>query len=428
MPAGPARPPGGAPVAPGGGSPIPTARSSGGGPVGLIHAATRSSTSNSPSGGPADGEAYVVAFCRTLRAAGLKVPATATINFAEALGLVGVEDRRSAYWAGRATLISRPEDLALYDRVFAAFWQQQGPSGYVVEGVPTPITVALDLGDDDDDGDEGVDDADSDADGDIQAVRFSRAEVLTDKDFADCSDEELAELSRLMTNLRFTTYRRLSRRRVPVRGKGDQPDLRRTVRWALRHQGEPMRRAFTEQATRPRRLVIVVDVSGSMEPYARALLRFAHAAVVARAKVEVFVLGTRLTRLTRHLTSRDPDAAIRRAFPQVKDWAGGTRLGEGIQQFNNEWGVRGMARGAVVVILSDGWDRGETSLLGAEMERLHRVTHRLVWVNPLKASPGYAPLAAGMSAALPHVDSFVEGHSYRSLEHLAAILAGASGG
>jgi uncharacterized protein len=363
-----------------------------------------------------------VAFCRALRGAGLKVPATATINFAEALGLVGLAERGPAYWAGRATLVSRPEDLTLYDRVFDAFWRQRLPGGLAVAEVPTPVTIALDLGDDEPD---AADDDESEGEGDIQAVRFSRAEVLTNKDFAECTEEEMAELSRLMAQLRFTTHQRLSRRRIPVRGRGDQPDLRRTVRWALRHQGEPLRRAFTRQSSRPRRLVLVIDVSGSMEPYARALLRFAHAAVVGRAKVEVFVLGTRLTRLTRHLTSRDPDAAIQRAFPQVKDWAGGTRLGEGIQQFNNEWGVRGMARGSVVVILSDGWDRGDTSLLSSEMERLQRVTHQIVWVNPLKATPGYAPLAAGMAAALPYVDTFIEGHSYGSLEHLAAILAGA---
>ncbi|MEZ5410403.1 MAG: VWA domain-containing protein [Acidimicrobiales bacterium] len=377
--------------------------------------------------GAAAGEGYIVAFSRALRGAGLKVPASATINFAEALGLVGVEERSAAYWAGRATLVTRPEDLPVYDRVFDAFWRQRTPMlAQVLGAAPPPITLALDLGDDDEP--EPPEQDDGDDDGDIQPVRFSRAEVLTEKDFADCSDDELAELTRLMASLRFTTYRRTSRRRVPVKGQGDQPDLRRTVRWALRHQGEPMRRAFTEQATRPRRLVLILDVSGSMEPYARALLRFAHAAVVARSKVEVFVLGTRLTRLTKHLTSRDPDAAIRRAFPQVRDWAGGTRLGEGLQEFNNEWGVRGMARGAVVVILSDGWDRGDTGLLASEMERLHRVTHQLVWVNPLKATPGYAPLAAGMAAALPHVDTFVEGHSYRSLEHLATILAGASVG
>lgn len=367
------------------------------------------------------GDRLVVGFVRVLRRAGLRVPATATINFSDALGLVGVEDRGGVYWAGRATLVNRPEDLTVYDRVFRAFWQQRMPDGMAIEGEPMPTTIALDLGDED-----GADDEDDEAEpaGDVQAVRFSRAEVLSNKDFADCTPDELAELSSLMSNLRFTTYQRQSRRQLPVKGVGDRPDLRRTVRWALRHQGEPIRRAYTEPARRPRRLVIILDVSGSMESYARALLRFAHAAVVARAKVEVFVLGTRLTRLTKHLTSRDPDAAIRKAFPEVKDWAGGTRLGEGIREFNSEWGIRGMARGSVVVLLSDGWDRGDSSLLGEEMERLHRVTHRIVWVNPLKATPGYAPLAAGMAAALPHVDQFVAGHSYASLEDLAAILAG----
>jgi uncharacterized protein with von Willebrand factor type A (vWA) domain len=369
------------------------------------------------------GDRIAVGFCRVLRRAGLRLPATATINFVESLGVLGVEDRDGVYWAGRATLVHRPEDLALYDRVFATFWEQQVGEGVRLEGAPPPITLALDSDDEDPDEPE-VDDEAEPAD-DVQAVRFSRAEVLTTKDFADCTREELRELSTLMSRLRFTTYRRRSRRQVSVSGRGDRPDLRRTVRWALRHQGEPMRRAFTVKATRPRRLVLILDVSGSMEPYARALLRFSHAAVVARERVEVFVLGTRMTRLPRHLTSRDPDAAIRQAFPRVKDWAGGTRLGEGIRAFNQEWGVRGLARGSVVVVLSDGWDRGEVRLLGEEMERLRRVTHQLVWVNPLKATPGYAPLAAGMSAALPHVDRFIEGHSYASLEQLAAILAGA---
>ena len=367
------------------------------------------------------GDRIAVGFCRVLRRTGLRVPASATINFVESLAVLGVEDRAGVYWAGRATLVHRPEDLVLYDRVFATFWEQRESEGVQIEEHPPPITLALDS-----DEDEPEPDTDDEAEpgDDIQAVRFSRAEVLTTKDFADCTKEELRELSTLMSRLRFTTYRRRSRRQVPVSGRGERPDLRRTVRWALRHQGEPMRRAFTVKATRPRRLVLVIDVSGSMEPYARALLRFSHAAVVARDRVEVFVLGTRLTRLTKHLTSRDPDAAIRKAFPQVKDWAGGTRLGEGMRAFNQEWGVRGMARGAVVVVLSDGWDRGDVQLLNDEMERLHRVTHQVVWVNPLKATPGYAPLAAGMSAALPHVDRFIEGHSYASLEQLAAILAG----
>ncbi|MBA2326505.1 MAG: VWA domain-containing protein, partial [Actinobacteria bacterium] len=173
----------------------------------------------------------------------------------------------------------------------------------------------------------------------------------------------------------------------------------------------------------PRRIVLLFDVSGSMEPYARAILRFLHAAVAGRTRVEAFALGTRLTRITRELSSRDPDAALASAARRVPDWSGGTRLGTGMREFNDRWGVRGMARGAVVVIVSDGWDRGDPSQLGEQMARLARVAHRVVWVNPLKASPGFAPLAGGMAAALPYVDEFVEGHSLASLEHLAEVIA-----
>ena len=165
-----------------------------------------------------------------------------------------------------------------------------------------------------------------------------------------------------------------------------------------------------------------------MEPYARALLRFAHAAVSARSRIDAFALGTRLTRLTRELSRRDPDEALSRAAAAIEDYSGGTRLGEGLRRFNDEWGVRGMARGAVVVILSDGWDRGEPGELGEQMARLGRVAHRVVWVNPLKATPGYAPLARGMAAALPHVDAFVEGHSVDALDRLSAVVAGESPG
>lgn len=372
---------------------------------------------------PDHGERLAVGFCRVLRRAGIRLPLSATISFVEALGLVGAEDREAVYWAGRATLIHRPEDIALYDRVFSVYWEKRVGETVGFEGTPQPVVLALDLGEDDGADDAGEDDADDD-ESEIQPVRFSRTEILTNKDLADCTQEELDELGRLMSRLAFTTSQRRSRRLTPAKGRGDQPDLRRTVRWALRHHGEPMHRAYLEKATRPRRLVLVLDVSGSMEPYARALIRFGHAAIVARGRVEVFALGTRLTRLTRHLTSRDPDIALRAALPEVKDWAGGTRLGEGIREFNDEWAIRGMARGSIVVILSDGWDRGDPAQLGAEMERLHRVTRELIWVNPLKATPGYAPLAAGMAAALPHVDRFIEGHSYASLEQLAIILAG----
>jgi uncharacterized protein with von Willebrand factor type A (vWA) domain len=226
-----------------------------------------------------------------------------------------------------------------------------------------------------------------------------------------------------MADLRLAGALRPSRRRRRARRARGAPDVRRTVRASLRHGGEPIRRAFAAPSDRPRRLVLLLDVSGSMEPYARAFVRFLHAAVTSRANVEAFALGTRLTRVTRELSSHDPDAAVRSAAARVVDWSGGTRLGEGLRDFNDGWGVRGMARGAVVVVLSDGWDRGDAALLAEQMQRLRRVAHRIVWVNPLKASPGYAPLAQGMAAALPYVDEFVEGHSLAALEQVAEAIS-----
>jgi uncharacterized protein len=369
-----------------------------------------------------DVERAVVGFVRVLRGSGLRTSTSSTLGFVEALAAVGLGQRSAVYWAGRTTLIHRPEDVGVYDAAFAAWWERRTADGGALLVETPPTLLALDDDDEDEGGGEGVDDPP----GEVQAVRFSAVEVLAEKDFAECTDAELDELGRLMTGLRFTVDHRRSRRLVPVRGRGDRLDLRRSVRWAMRHQGEPLQLAQRAHAQRYRRLILLLDVSGSMETYARALLRFQHAAVVARGRVEAFALGTRLTRLTRELSNRDPDAALRAATPAVEDWSGGTRLGENLQRFNDEWGVRGLARGAVVVILSDGWDRGEPELLGAQMARLHRVTHRLVWVNPLKASAGYAPLAAGMAAALPHVDDFVEGHAFTSLEELARLVAGAA--
>ena len=194
------------------------------------------------------------------------------------------------------------------------------------------------------------------------------------------------------------------------------------MRAAVRTRGDPVERHFRRPATKYRRIVVLLDISGSMEPYARALLRFVQAAVAGRRRVEAFTLGTRLTRVTRELSSHDPDLALTRATEAVADWSGGTRLGEGLEAFNREWGVRGLARGADVVVLSDGWDRGDPDDLAEQMQRLARVAHRLIWVNPLKVSPGYAPLARGMAAALPYVDEFVEGHSLDALERLVDVL------
>jgi uncharacterized protein with von Willebrand factor type A (vWA) domain len=227
-----------------------------------------------------------------------------------------------------------------------------------------------------------------------------------------------------MADVRLAGALRRSRRRRPSR-RG-RPDLRHTVQRALRAGGEPIDRAFTSASQRARRIVLICDVSGSMEPYARALLRFVQAAVAGTGRVEAFALGTRLTRLTRELSSRDPDAALAAAARSVVDWSGGTRLGDGMRTFNDRWGARGLARGAIVVIVSDGWDRGDPELLASEMQRLHRVAYRIVWVNPLKASAEYAPLARGMAAALPHIDDFVEGHSLAALEELATVISDAA--
>lgn len=358
-----------------------------------------------------------VAFARTLRGCGLAVPISSVIGFADALGAVGLDRRDDVYWAARATLVRRPEDQALFDRAFRVFWDGATPTGAPLEE-PEPVTITLAV----DDGDDGADDhpAAPPSDDPTIELRFSAAEVLRHKDFVDYDDDERAEAHRLMAQMRLTgSPRRSLRLQAARRGR---PDLRRTVRAALRTEGEPIRQLHRGPATKHRRLVLLLDVSGSMESYARSLLRFVQAAVAGRRQVEAFALGTRLTRITRELGSRDPDRALRRAAARVVDWSGGTRLGDGLARFNDDWGVRGMARGAVVVILSDGWDRGDPAVLGEQLARLGRVAHRIVWVNPLKVTPGYAPLARGMAAALPHVDRFVEGHSLAALEQLAEIL------
>ncbi|MDA0370568.1 MAG: VWA domain-containing protein [Actinomycetota bacterium] len=362
-------------------------------------------------------ERIAVGFCRVLRGVGLPTPLGSVLLFVEALGRTGVESRDAVYWSARATLVRRPEDFALFDRAFSVFWTQR----HTLESVDDEmqhVTLLVDT-----DTDEGSDDkgeAES-LDDDSIALRFSAVETLRHKDFARYSPTELAEAQDLMSRLRLAGSPRESFRFV--KGSSSRPDLRRTVRASLATGGEPIRRHWLEPDQRLRRLVLLLDVSGSMEPYSRALVRFVQAAVAGRQKVEAFAIGTRLTRVTRELSHRDPDRALARAAERVADWSGGTRLGDSLRRFNDEWGVRGMARGAIVVILSDGWDRGDTDVLASEMERLHRVSFRTIWVNPLKVTPGYAPLARGMAAALPHVDHFVEGHSIDAMERLARVVS-----
>jgi uncharacterized protein with von Willebrand factor type A (vWA) domain len=371
----------------------------------------------------ADPERIVAGFARALRANGLSVPTGTAVLFAEALALVGLDAPSRVYWAGRATLVRRVEDIPVYDRVFAAYWHNRAVPVTVPAPEESPLTLALD---DEESGDPDGEDPGR-PDGDVLAVRYSAVEVLRQQDLSALTPAEWAEAQRLISALGVASELRPSRRTRPSRRRArGHPDLRATVRRNMRTAGVPIRRSWRSPVERPRRLVLLLDVSGSMEPYARGLARFAHAAVTSRrsGRVEVFTMGTQLTRITRELARRDPDTALARAAQSVHDWSGGTRLGTSLQEFNDEWGVRGLARGAIVVICSDGWDRGDPALIGSEMRRLARVARRVVWVNPLKASPGYAPLARGMAAALPFVDQFVEGHAVSSLERLAEIIAG----
>jgi uncharacterized protein with von Willebrand factor type A (vWA) domain len=359
-----------------------------------------------------------VAFSRVLRGAGIKVPTSSTLAFGEALGVVGLDERDAVYWAGRATLVHRPEDHEIFDRAFKVFFDDARATGTGEEPEPLRITLAVDSEDDTNDDGEAQPNDDPHLE-----LRFSTVEVLRHKDFAQYSSEELAQSQRLMTQLRLVGSPKAALRLSPSRRQTSRPDLRRTVRSTMRAGGEPIRRHWRQPTTRHRRLVLLLDVSGSMEPYAQALVRFVHCAVAGRQKVEAFALGTRLTRITRELSSRDPDRALSNAAERVADWSGGTRLGACLEEFNNRWGQRGMSRGAIVVILSDGWDRGEPEVLAEQMQRLSRVAHRIVWVNPLKVTPGYAPLARGMAAALPFVDEFVEGHSLAAIEELCQVIS-----
>ena len=360
----------------------------------------------------------ILGLVELLRTAGLVVPVGSVIAFVEAVDIAG-DDLRAIYWCGRATLTHSPIDIETYDRVFR-HWILGTEIGLTEAVARRPEALVVDEEEIVDAGQPDSSDVETE---DAEVLRFSRTETLRSMDFAHLDDVERSEVDRLIADMRLGTMTRQSRRRKPSKRTNGVPDLRRTIRESLRTGGEPVHLRTLQRKRVPRRVVMIADISGSMSSYSRSLLRFAHAAVAGRRQVEAFALGTRLTRLTRELDTRDPDYALERASESVEDWSGGTRLGEGLQQFNNEWGTKGMARGAIVVILSDGWDRGEPELLGTEMSRLARVAHRIVWVNPLKASDGYAPLARGMAAALPYVDEFIEGHSLDSLDRLSSILS-----
>jgi uncharacterized protein with von Willebrand factor type A (vWA) domain len=363
---------------------------------------------------PAD--EVLAAFAVAVRAAGVPVTMDRSQAFLQAAATLGAGDQAGVYWAGRATLCANADDLERYDAVFAGWFT--GTTPYVQRSRPPAAqTQQASLDDDFASGD-----ADDDGSDLLIRATASSADVLRHRDVAELSQAERAQLARLFAMLRPRPPERVSARRRPaVRG---DVDGRRTLRGQLRGGGEPSRLEYRARSACSRRVVVLVDVSGSMGPYADSLLRWAHAlASVNRSHTEVFTIGTRLTRVTRAMRLRDGEAAVKAAGDAVPDWSGGTRLGEVMQAFLDRWGQRGVARGAVVVVMSDGWERGDSAQLREQMRRLHRLAHRVVWVNPHQGKDGYLPVQGGIVAALPFIDDFVAGHSMATFEDALEVVA-----
>ncbi len=361
----------------------------------------------------------LLGFARALRSAGVPVTHDRATTFLTATSLVGLDDRRHTYWSGRATLCAGPDDLDRYDQVFEAWFGSR-------EGLPRTVPreqqreVSSPLPADDEGGDGSA------SESEVLRAAASATEVLRHRDVASLDPDQKALLDLMIRALRPRPPMRRDTRRTPWR-RGEI-DLGRTLRRTLRQMGEPGRAAHRRRGTQPRRIVLLVDVSASMRPYADALLRLchriSHTAVGGKApQTEVFTLGTRLTRITRAMHTADPERALVRAGDEVPDWSGGTRLGETLAAFLDRWGARGMARGAVVVVFSDGWERGDATQLGEQMQRLSRLAHRVVWVNPHRGKAGYEPLQQGIVAVLPHCHEFVAGHSLRSFEKVLEVIA-----
>ena len=360
---------------------------------------------------------HVVTFGRILREAGLEVGPQRLQDALNGLARVELARRDDVYWTLRQTLVARVDDHAAFDSAFTA-WFERAPVRPPMRAVeqPQPIRPSVAFG-------ERPKDDGSAPDGELQSKGWSAEEVLRQKDFASLSPGELEQVKKLIARAGACRPERRSRRLRP-HPRGRELDLRRLVRGSLSTGGDVIERSFRRRKTVPRKLVLLCDVSGSMEAYTRALLLFVHAVVGSGRGVEAFAFGTRLTRLTPELAERDPEKAVAAAARRVVDWTGGTRIGASLKAFNDEWGRRALTRGAVIVIASDGWERGEAALVGQEMARLARAAYAVVWVNPLKGSPEYQPLAGGMRAALPYVDRFLPGHNLASLEGLGEVLAG----
>ena len=365
----------------------------------------------------------LVKFARALRSAGLAVGSGDILTYCAAMTTLDPTDLLDLYWAGRTTLVTRRDDIVVYDEVFRRFFLSAvDPVRELLTLTPhvdAEIQAVLDVPATEPTGEEREEQA-------LLGLMASNVDALRSKSFAACTSEELAALRRIMARIRLNPPKRRTRRTRTSRA-GRAPDLRRTVRESLRSHGEPVALYWRRRRVRARPLILILDVSGSMADYSRKLLQFAYSAERAVTKVEVFCFGTRLTRVTRALDHRRPDRALELAAQTVFDWEGGTRIGASLDAFVRDWGRRGLCRGGIVVICSDGLDRGDPGVLAAAMERLARLSHRVVWMNPHKGDDrDFRPTTLGMMVAAPHVDLLLSGHDLSSLEQLAAVLPGLS--
>ena len=361
----------------------------------------------------------LVGFGRALRVAGVSVGTGDVISYCSAAGLLDPADLVDLYWAGRATLVARKDDIPRYDATFRQYFlDEAGPARDLLKlRASTAAQVEAEMV-------MPATEPGSAAEEDqaMLGLMASDADALKHRSFAVCTPAELAALRRIMARIRLTPPRRRTRR-TRSGPDGRVPDLRKIIRESMRMHGDPAQMYWRQRRVRLRPLILILDISGSMADYSRHLLQFAYTAKHSAAKVEVFCFGTRLTRITKALEHRRPDSALEQASSAVVDWDGGTRIGASLDTFVRRWGRGGLCRGGVVVICSDGLDRGNPEVLEAAMERLARLSHRIVWLNPHKGSnPNFRPSAVGMMVAAPHIDLLLSGHDLASLEELAALL------
>jgi uncharacterized protein with von Willebrand factor type A (vWA) domain len=362
----------------------------------------------------------LVGFARELRTAGLAVGPGDVLTYSSAVARLDPTDLLDLYWAGRTTMVTRREQIPVYDRVFRRFFLDEG------DALPEPLRLTARaraelqstlVVPETEPGTSGQDEEQAQL-----GLVASDAEVLRNKAFGACTPEELASLRRIIARMRLAPPRRRTRRTSPAR-VGRMPDPRRTIRETMRTHGEPSRLFWRRRRLRLRPLILILDVSGSMADYSRNLLQFAYSARRATSRVEAFCFGTRLTRITRALARRRVDDAMEQAANAVFDWEGGTRIGDSLEMFLRDWGRRGLCRGGIVVICSDGLDRGDPQVLAQAMERLTRLCHRVVWMNPHRGDRrDFRPNTLGMMVVAPHVDLLLSGHNLQSLEAFAALL------